>query len=152
MAISGDPFDESVHDFEADLLVGFLPALKPQLKPHFMIVTKELDSVIALGLQVVGVNGRRELDLLHPARRLRSAGILGALSLLIKELAVVHDPANRRCGRRRDLDQVESLPLRQPQRVIERHDPELLFVLVKHPHLAGADLAIAAMKRFPGAE
>ncbi len=90
MAISRDLFDESVHHLEADLLVRFLAALEPQLEPHFMIVTKKLDGVVALYRQVVGINGRRKLNLLYPAGGLRGAGILVPLGLFIKELAIIH--------------------------------------------------------------
>ena len=46
MTVSRDLFDESVHDLEPDLLVRLLPALEPQLDPHLMIITKELDCVV----------------------------------------------------------------------------------------------------------
>ena len=40
--------------------------------------------------------------------------LLRLLLLLVAELAVVHDPADRRVGRRRDLDQVELFALGDP--------------------------------------
>ena len=112
MAISRDPLDESVHDFEANFLVRFLPALEPQFDPHLMIVTKELDGVVALDGQIVRVNHGGELNLLHSARGPRSAGILVPLRLFVKELAVIHDAANGGCGRGCDLDKVETFRLR----------------------------------------
>lgn len=102
----------------------------------------------ALNRQVVGVNGRRELQLLHAAARLAPMGILVALGLFIQKLAIIHEPAHRRRGGRRDLDQVQALDLRQPQGLIERHDPKLLLGLIEDPHLARADLAVPAMQRF----
>jgi hypothetical protein len=152
IAKSRDLFDESVHDLKADFLVRFLAALEAQLDPHLVIVAKELDGVVALYRQVVRANNRGKLQLLHPARGLRSADILAPLGLFVKELAVIDDPANRRRGRRGNLDQVETLRLRQPQRVVQSHDAKLLLGFVENPDFTGADFPVPTMERFAGVE
>ena len=69
--------------------------------------------------------------------------LLGLLLLRVPELAVVHDPADRRRRGRRDLDQVELLAARRcAERVVRRHHAELRPVGVDHADLAGTDLLV----------
>jgi hypothetical protein len=49
---------------------------------------------------------------------------------------------------RYDFDQVQLFFLRQPQSVVERHDPKRLLLIVDYPNFAGPDLPIAAVERF----
>ena len=63
---------------------------------------------------------------------------------LVLELAEVHELADRRAGRRRDLDQVEVRLLGQPQRVLHADDADLLAVGADQPHLGDADPLVDA--------
>ena len=148
LPVESNFFDEPVYDLKPDLLVGLLAAFKPEFDAHFMIIAKELDGVVALHRQVVRINGRRELQLLHSGGRLRAAGIFGALCFLVEELAVVHYAADRRRGGCGDLDQVEALALGQPQGDIERHNAKLLPGFVQNPDFPSSDLAVTAMQWF----
>ena len=67
------------------------------------------------------------------------AGLAGLLRRLVLELAVVHELADRRAGHRGDLDEVEVCLLRQPQRVADGDDADLLTVRTDQAHLVDAD-------------
>jgi len=108
--------------------------------------------MVALDRQVVRINGCGELQFFHSAGRLMGAGIFVALGFFVEELAVIHDPTDRRCGISSNLDQIEAFVLSQPQGVIEGHYPELLLVFVKNPDFAGADLPVSTMQRFARVE
>jgi len=146
VAIGGDILDELVHNLEADFLMRLLTAAKAELDPHLHVIAQKLDGVIALGRQVVRVNDRRDLDLLHLARG--GPGVRFSLRFLVQEFAVVHDPADGRGRVGHYLDEIQVLALGQAQSVVERHDPELLFVVVDHPDFSRTDLSVATMQRF----
>jgi hypothetical protein len=46
------------------------------------------------------------------------------------------------------LDEIQILALGQAKSVVERHDPELLFVVVDDPDFPRTDLSVATMQRF----
>jgi hypothetical protein len=148
LAIKGDVFDEPVHDFEADLLVRFLAPAKTQLHPDFHFIAKKPDGLVALGGEVVRVNGGRDLNFFHSARG--RAGVGFSFGFLVQEFPIIHDAAHGRRGIGGDLDEVQAFGLGQFQGVIERHDAQLLFGIVDDPDFAGADFPVAAMQRFAG--
>src|SRR5262249_53788970 len=108
------------------------------------------DGVVEFGLEIVRIDIRAELKLLHA-----SAGGLVAFmgfGFLVEELAVVDDAAD---GRRRvggDFDEVELAVASQLERGIKRHDTELMLRVVYDTHFAGANFAVSAMKRFVALE
>ena len=63
-------------------------------------------------------------------------------ALAVLELAVIHDPANRRLGRRRDLDQIELRRFRHRQRVREGYDADLLAFDTDQADFGGVDFAV----------
>ena len=138
--------DEAIHDLKAEFLVRLLPALQTQLDADFHVVFEEFDGVVELGLEIVRINIRAELKLLHAP-----AGGLGAFvgfGFLVEELAVVDNAADGWRGIRRDFDKIELPVSGQSERGIERHDTELLLCVVDDSHFARADFAVSAMKRF----
>src|SRR5262249_50642047 len=66
-------------------------------------------------------------------------GLARALLFLVLILPEIHDAADRRSGRRRDLDEVESLLLGDGQGLRRRHDAELLAGVIDHPDFADPD-------------
>jgi hypothetical protein len=64
------------------------------------------------------------------------------LRLAVLELAEVHDPADRRLGHRRDLDQVELGRLGLRQGFGQRDDAELLAFFSYQTDFRGVDLAV----------
>ena len=73
------------------------------------------------------------------------AGFLLALALLETELAVIHELANGRIGLRRDLYQIETLFIGDPERLCGGHDAKLLTGGADQTDLAVADLFIELM-------
>jgi hypothetical protein len=62
--------------------------------------------------------------------------------LLVLELAVVHDAADRGPGQRRDLHEVQALLFGDLKRLLDRHDADLLAIRGDHAHRADADLPV----------
>src|SRR5208283_2651051 len=61
---------------------------------------------------------------------------------LVLELAVVHELADRWPRRRRDLNQIEVGFLGQPERVVDRNDPDLLAGGSDQPDLGNTDALV----------
>ena len=95
-----------------------------------------------LRLVVVDPDFWPELDLLDVDRNLVLARKLGLLLLLVAVFAVVHDPRDRRIGLRRDLDEVEILPVRVVERFLDRLHPELAALLVDETDLRDTDVLV----------
>ena len=139
--------EELLHHPETELRVRHLASTKTKSRLHLHVLAKKIDRVRHLGLEIVRINVRTELDLLHLVRVLVLAALLLPLLLLVLELAELHQPADRRIGVGRNLDEVHSLLTRQYQGVGERDDSKLLTFLANHAHLPGADLAVDTERR-----
>jgi hypothetical protein len=68
--------------------------------------------------------------------------------LPVLELAVIHDPADGRLGRRSDLDQVELLLLGLREGDRDGDDPQLLAVVGDQADFGTVDLAVQALRLF----
>src|SRR5262249_36606641 len=66
-------------------------------------------------------------------------GLMKLLIHLVKVLAVIHDPANRRVRSRRYLYQVQAPLFGNPQRLLRWHDSELLVLGANDPYFASPD-------------
>jgi hypothetical protein len=64
------------------------------------------------------------------------------LRFAVLELAVIHDPANRRFGRGRDLHEIEFRGFRLGDGFRQRNDAELLAFFTNQSDFRGVDLAI----------
>jgi hypothetical protein len=71
---------------------------------------------------------------------------VGALLFLVLELAVVHDPADRRLGHRRDLDQIDACFLCHLERSPDTHDTELLTFHTLETNLRNRNFFVEAMR------
>jgi len=146
LAVRRNIFDQLIDNLKADFLVRFLATPEPELNPHLHLIAKKLDRVIPFGGQVMRVDGRGDLDLLHLASGRAHMGF--PFGFFVKELAVVHDPADGGSRLRHDFDEVQVFFLRQAQSVIQGHDSEWLLLVVDYPDFAGADLPVTAVERF----
>ena len=144
--MGGNFFDEAVNDLEAEFLVRLLPALETQLDADFHVVFKKLDGVVEFGLEIVRIDIRAELKLLHAP----AGGLVAFMSFrfFVEKLAVVDDAADGRIRGRGDFDEIELPVPGQSERGIERHDAELMLRVVYDSDFAGADFTVSAMKRF----
>ncbi len=105
--------------------------------------------MLLLELIVVLVHLRPELDLLDLDEFLVLLRLPGALLLLVLVAPEIHDPAHRRIGRGRNFYQVEPLLPRDGQRLLRRHDAQLLPGVVDDPHLADPDPFVHPRAVFP---
>src|SRR5260370_139893 len=105
---------------------------------------EEASKVSHLESEIVRVRFGTELDLLVGHRRLMLLGVLALLGVLILELAVVHDLANRRHRLRADLDEIEATLLGDAQRLGGVEHSELTTVGADDAHLRHADAAVYA--------
>ena len=152
VTVASDGLGEAVHDGKAEFLVCLLPPFEAQLHAHFHVGVEELDGVIGLGGEIVLSNDRGELDFFHHAARTPTFGVLAPLGLFVKQFAVFSYAAHGRGRKGNRFDQIQPLALRQPQRIAQRHDTELIFGLVNDTHLARADFSVAPMFGFAGLE
>ncbi len=115
-----------------------------ELHRHLDLVpfVEELVDLAHLRVEVASADLRLELDLLDGDVRRFPAGLLGLLGFLVAELPVVHDPAHRRVGHRRDFDEVEVEFLGHPQRIGNWLDPELVAVRTDEADLTGTDAVV----------
>ena len=116
---------EPLEDVQTELRVHHLAPTEHDRDLDLGVGRQEAHDVLLLGLVVVLVDLRPELDLFDLDLGLVLARELLLLSLLVLELAVVHDAADRRIGERRDLDEVEILLIGDPQSIRDREDAEL---------------------------
>src|SRR4051812_10581689 len=119
-----------------------LAAAEENRRLHLVAVLEEALDVLLLELVVVLVDLRPELDLFDEDHLLVLLRLARALLFLVLILPEIHDAADRRHGRRRDLDQVEPLLLRNRERLRRRHDAELLAGVVDHPDFAHANALV----------
>ena len=148
--MGGNFFHQAVDDLEAKFLVRLLPALETELDADFHVVVQKRDGMVEFGLEIVRIDIRAELKLLHAP----AGGFVAFVSFgfFVKELAVVDDAADRGRGGRGDFDQIELPVSGQSERGIKSHDAELLPGVVDDAHFAGADFAVSAVKRFVALE
>jgi hypothetical protein len=102
-------------------------------------LAEEPHDVTLLGLVVVLVDLGAELHLLDDRVGLVAAGFTGLLGVLVLELAVVHELADRGSAHRGDLDEVEVRLLGQAQRVARGDDADGLAVGSNEPDFRDPD-------------
>jgi hypothetical protein len=108
-------------------------------------VLEKADDVVFLEVEVVLVDARAELHLLDDDDLLLLLGLALLLLFLEEELAVVHDLADGRVRRRRDLDQVEVFLASHLLRLGDRYDSDLLAVCVDQTDFRGTDQIVDAV-------
>src|SRR5690606_34514181 len=108
-------------------------------------ILDEPDDVAKLDLVVTLVGPGAELHLLDLDDLLLRPRLVRSLLFLVLELAVVHDPADRRIGVRRDLHQVQTGFLGHAQGLARRDDADLLVVHSRQPYLRNMNLTVYAV-------
>ena len=87
---------------------------------------------------------RAELDFLYLNDRLFLLGFGLFFTPFITEFAVIHDPANRRFGGRRNLHEIQTRIFGDTKSLADRDYPKLLALLVNNSYLFDPDLIIDA--------
>lgn len=99
--------------------------------------------MIELDHPVVGVRLGPQTNLLkHDRVTLRSG--LELFLALVKVLAVIHDPANRRAFGRRNFYEIQTGLACEGQSLMRRNDSELLLMLIDDPDRSNPDPLIQA--------
>ena len=106
--------------------------------------------MIEFSIEIMRLDGGRELDFFDPIAGLVTGGFFSSLGFLVKKLSVIHDATDGGCGVRGDLDEIEVFIAGKAKCGIEGHDPELFLGIVNDPDFAGANFPISAMERFAG--
>src|SRR5690606_29282775 len=96
-------------------------------------------------LEIAVIGGGAKLQFLDLDQLLLLLGRLGLLLLFELELAVIHDPANRRLGVGLDLDQVESRIHGHLQRFVALQHANVLAFGVDYAHPRNTDLGVLAI-------
>jgi hypothetical protein len=117
---------------------------------HLVARLQEAHHVTLLGLVVVGVDLRTKLHLLDDDVRLVPTGLARLLGVLVLELPVVHELADRRSRGGRHLHEIEVGLLRQLQRLVGRHDPDGLAVGANEPDFRHPDPVVDSQLRADG--
>ena len=138
----GDVLGDTVQDLHAELRVGHLATAEHDRELDLVAFAEEAHHVLHLGGVVVLVDLGPELHLLDDDVRGLALRLPAPLFLLVDVPAVVHDPADRRVGVGRDLDQVELLLTGLGQRFREGLDAELFALGTDEEHLAGSDAVV----------
>src|SRR5688572_3921215 len=136
--------DEPLENAPPDLRVRHLAAAEEDRRLHLVAVSQEALDVLLLEVIVVLIDLRSELDLLDLDHPLVLLGLPRSLLLLVLVLAKIHDPADRRHGRRGDLDEIEPFLASNGERLRRWHDPELLSGIVDDTDFANTDAFVDA--------
>lgn len=130
---------------------AFAPVFMDDLTPaekhgHLAAVSvlKKTPDMPELGLVVMVVGFRPDLDFLDLDYGLVLLGFLLLLFLLVLEFSEIHDTADRRFSVRSDLHQVIALFLREIDGILAGQNAYLLPFRTDNPHFAGANLLVAA--------
>ena len=94
---------------------------------------------VPFGAEVMRINRGSQLhflDLVGVLMLLRSLVLLG---LLVTEFPVIHDAANRRLGRRGNLDKVNPVCPSQTDRLSQTHHSQLTSIIGHNSNLSGTD-------------
>jgi len=138
---------ESLEKPEAELGPVLLTTAEHDRDLHLVALLQEADDVALLGLVVVGVDLGTKLHLLDDHVRLVATRLASLLGVLVLELAVVHELADRRSRGRCDLDQVEVGLLRESQGVVDADDADGLAVRAHETDLGNPDPVVDAQLR-----
>ncbi len=133
-----------------ELLVRHFPPAEAQRDLGLVAFPEEPDEVPQLDLVIALVSTGSELHLLDLDLLELEPGLVLFLRFAVLELAEIHDPANRRLGHRRDLDQVEFRRFGPRPGIRERNNSELLTVFTNQADFGSGDFRVDPLLLFEG--
>ena len=125
-----------------DLRMSQLTAAEPNGNLHLVPLLQEANGVFHLRVEVADIGVQTETDFLDFHDVLIFPGFLFPFGLFEPILAVIHDPADRRRGRRSDFHQVEIFFVGKPLGVPGRHNPQLFAAVPDDADLAVTNLLV----------
>src|ERR1700722_7572018 len=142
LRVVGDVHQQTIHLGAAHILVRHFAAAMKNHRLHFVTVTQEPNDLILSHLIIVLGGRRTELHFLDVRTLLVLLRLVRLLALLVQELSVIHQLANRRHGIGRDLDNVQSGLSRCFHCIEQGHHPQLIPCIVNHANFASADALV----------
>jgi hypothetical protein len=138
LEIVADPLQQA----HTELLVRHFAAAKTQRDLCLVAFTQEPDQIAQLDLVVAFIRSGTKFDLFDLDLLQLESRLVLLLGLTVFELTVVHDAANRRFGRRRDLHEIEFRGFCLGDGFRQRNDAELLAFFTYQSDFRGVDLAV----------
>ncbi len=124
------------------LLVRHLTATELKLNAHLVSLSQEVFGMDDFDVVIVRIDPNTEFHFLHFATLLVLVSFLLVLLLDVLVFAVVDDLAHWRVCIRRDLHEIQPTLFGNTDRLVGRHDAELMSVLLHHTHFRRADAFI----------
>jgi len=126
----------------ADFLVGHFAAAEAQGNLGLVAFFQEADHIAQFDLVVVFVRTRAEFDFLDLNLLLLELGGMQFLGVLILELAIIHQPANRGLRGGRNFNQIHLGFFSLTQGLIQAHNAKLFTLHTLQSNFARGDLTI----------
>ena len=122
-----------------DLRVGHFSPAEQDGQLYLIAMIEELRGLAALGFQIVIVDLRTNPNFLELDDMLILARLTLLAALLIPELAVIHQAANRRHRVRSHFNKIKPALSRHFERITGRNDTDLVSFFVDQPDFANPD-------------
>jgi hypothetical protein len=139
---------QALQDFPSQILVGHFASAEAQAGFHLVAFGKKPQNMVSFGDVIVLVHVDAELYFLQDDLFLVLFCRPFLLFLLVEELAVIHDAANRGLRRGGNLYQIKSLFPGLPRCILRRHDAKLFAIRANHAYFTRADPLIHLNKAF----
>lgn len=141
-----DIFDQPLQQLTSKAGSGHFSTAEKDGGLDLVTFLEEAKRMILLGLVVVVVHVDTKLYFLDGDDFLVLFGFAFPLFLLVEVLAEVHDAANGRLRRRRNLNQVHVAFPGDFERVLRGHNPELIAFIIDYADFAYANALVSANK------
>ena len=142
LRVLGDFVQQARHLGAAHVLVSHFAAAMKYHRLHFVPLAEEADDLILPHLKIVLGGGRTELYFLDVRTFLVLFRFMRFFVLLVEELPVVDELADRRHSRRRDFHNVQAGIPRRLHRVEQGHHSKLIPCVVDHADFASANALV----------
>ncbi len=140
MAPISDKFlDQPIQKRAADALVDDLASSEKNGGFNLVALFQKPDDVIFFELVIVLIRIGSKLHFLDGYVFLMLLRFVKFLVQLVKVFAIIHDSANRRSCSRRYLYQIQAPLFGDLQRLLRRHDSELLVLVIDDAYLSSPD-------------
>jgi hypothetical protein len=139
---------QALQNFSSQILVGHFASAEAQAGLDLVAFPKKPQNMVSFSDVIVLIHIDAELYFFQDDLFLVLFCRPFLLFLLIKELAVIHNPANRGLCSGGDLYQIKSLFPGLSRRILRRHDAKLLAIRANHAYFTCADPLIHLNKAF----
>jgi hypothetical protein len=139
---------QPLQNFPSQILVGHFASAEAQAGFYLVALTKKPQNMVSFGHVIVLIHVDAEFYFLQDDLFLVLFGRPFLLFLLVEELTVVHDAANRWLRGGRNLYQIKSLFPGLSCRILRRHNAKLLAIRANHANFPCADPLIHLNKAF----